>query len=397
MFDRLITAAIRKPFAFIWLFLMMLLTWLPNAYAKAPPLQFFLSFLLFCCYLCLFATVKYWKTNLRIQAAVLVLGIITLLKGFFFGNDSFGMMLLLCIVIGVHMEAMLSLVYAVIFFAVTSALILFTESSYLNVVSFVLTYIGCYIGARGYRVEKRAYQLNQQHLEELQKAHEELQDAHNELQEAAVQTMQIAVLEERARIARDIHDSLGHSLTSLIVQLHALQYMLHEGPAHAKEAVNNMLFVAKRSLEEIRSSVHTLAVDEHSIGLGPLRAFLSQTASNTGLACELIAPEQEMNISKEITLVFYRVLQEAVTNTLRHSNAKHLQVIVEKKAGAIILTILDDGKITKADNFSPGFGLTGMKERIGKLNGTLEYFPREPHGFQIIAAVPFQDETERDT
>jgi signal transduction histidine kinase len=181
---------------------------------------------------------------------------------------------------------------------------------------------------------------------------------------------------------------LGHSLTSLIVQLHALKYMLQDGPENAQEAVRNMLGVAKQSLEEIRSSVHTLAVDKTSLGLTPLRALLSQAEKHTGLKMELISSDLDIPLSQEATITFYRILQEALTNSLRHSDAKHIQVIVEQNDDSIFLSIRDDGHITNQETIKPGFGLTGIEERIKKLKGNLTYFVREPHGFQIDVAIP---------
>lgn len=368
-----------------------MLSLIPNSFMNETPLQFYVTIVLFVCYIWVFwASKRNWKP-FWIELVAILLGSLSLLKSVFLGGEGFGMMLPLAVFIGFHIEGKRSWAYATLFGVFTTLAMYFENILPLvHIVPFSLTYIGCYIGARGYRIQNEAYKTNQLHLEELQQAHAELQETHHQLQEATIHTLKVAVLEERTRIARDIHDALGHSLTSLIVQLHALKYMLQDGPAHAQEAVQNMLGVAKQSLEEIRSSVHTLAMDKTSLGLAPIRAVLSQTEKHTGVKMELIAPDQEVPLTQDITIAFYRILQEAVTNALRHSNPNCIQVLIEQREGKIHLSIRDDGMITDEEKIKPGFGLTGIQERIKKLNGTLTFFVRQPHGFQIDVAIPLE-------
>lgn len=381
--------AIQKRLLIIWFSVLIVLSLLPNSFMRETPLQFFITIVLFFFYIVLFwSTKKNWKPY-QFELVTILLGSISLLKGVFVGGEGFGMMLPLAVFIGFHIDGKRSLVYATFFGVGTTLFMYFGEILTLtHIIPFVLTYIGCYIGARGYRIQNEAYQTNQQHLEELKKAHAELQEAHDQLQEAALHTMQVAVLEERTRIARDIHDALGHSLTSLIVQLQAVKYMLQDGPPLAQEAVRNMLGVAKQSLEEIRSSVHTLAMDKTSLGLTPLRALLSQAEKHTGVKMELICDNLDIMPSQEITITFYRILQEAITNSLRHSDAKKIEVVVEERGTSIFFSIRDDGSITDGSTIKPGFGLNGIRERLQKINGRLHYFVREPHGFQLDVEIP---------
>ncbi|MDN9012587.1 sensor histidine kinase [Brevibacillus laterosporus] len=385
-----ITKALRKRLLLVWFLALSLLTWLPNSYNHESPIQFVFSVLLFCGYLILFWTSSIQLPSIKMTVILLLVGGVTLFKGIYLGPEGFGMIILLGIIIGLRIDKKYSLPLATFFGVVTCVLLIWKTHSYTtHVAPFLLSFIGCYLGARGYRSHHEAYQLNQQHLKELQIAHTKLQDAHNELQEMTVNTLQVAVLEERNRIARDIHDSLGHSLTSLIVQLHALTYMLKSGPNDAQMAVNNMLDVAKQSLEDIRGSVHTLAVDKRTFGLTPLQALLSQTEKNTDLSCTFVTNEEEIDLTNEVTIVFYRILQEAITNTLRHSNATAMWVEIRKLADSIVLAIHDNGQNRSQEGVKPGFGLSGMRERITNLNGTLKYQMREPFGFEITATIPY--------
>lgn len=381
---------VQKRILIIWFSVLILLSLLPNAFLKETPIQFSITLLLFLGYIFLFWMPKEsWKPWVY-NVSITLLGTISLIKGFLVGGESFGLMFPLAVFIGFYLTGKRSIVYAVVFGLCATALLLRDDTiATQHLIPFVLTYIGCFIGARGYRIQSEAYEANKRHLQELQEAHKELQEAHHQLQDAAISTMQVAVLEERTRIARDIHDALGHSLTSLIVQLHALQYMLKDGgPPHAQEAVQNMLTVAKQSLEEIRSSVHTLVIDKHSMGLTPLRALLSQAEKHTGLKVELHAEDLDVDLPPEITVTLYRILQEALTNTLRHSDATSFRVSLVLEDNCILLSIQDNGNLTKDISLKPGFGLTGIQERVKALNGTLSYFIREPHGFQIDVSIP---------
>jgi len=384
-----IKEALHKRILIIWFTVLIVLALLPESFMRETPLQFSITIVLFISYIFLFwLPKKNWKSHWNELIAVAI-GIFSLLKGLLVGGEAYGMMMPLAVFIGYYIGTKRSLLYVTFFALLATLLLIFDEKSGLqHIVPFILTYSGCYIGSRGYRIQNEAYEASQLHVQELQKAHVELQEAHGQLQEAAIDTMQIAVLEERTRIARDIHDALGHSLTSLIVQLHALKYMLHDGPPHAQEAVHNMLGVAKQSLEDIRSSVHTLASDSTWLGLNPLRALVSQVEKHTGLKVDITTNELDTPLPQQITISLYRILQEAITNTLRHSDAKHLQVNVKMLDHAIHLCVMDDGSISRDKEVRPGFGLTGIQERIETLNGTLSYFIREPHGFQLEVTIP---------
>ncbi|MBE5394252.1 sensor histidine kinase [Brevibacillus borstelensis] len=391
LFKRILEA-LQKRYFTVWFLALIVLILVPNSYMHETPTQFAFSFAILVCHFWLFWTPKSLWTPLRTECVTLLIGLVTIIKALVGGSETIGLLFPLVIFVGVRMEEKRALIYAT-GLGLIGLLLLIKDHSFFSphLVPFALTFIGCYVGAKGYRVQFDAYEQNQLHLEQLQKAHAQLKEAHNELQEAAVHTMQVAVLEERTRIARDLHDQLGHSLTSLIVQLHALQFMLKNGPSDAQEAVRNMLYVAKHSLEDIRGSVHTLASDQSSLGLAPLRAFLSQTEKNTGLRCKLVADDPELGLTQTISIAFYRILQEAVTNTLRHSEAGQLDVIVTQDDTHCYMCIRDDGKLTPGETIAPGFGLSSMKERVTELNGSLSYTAVEPHGFEIKVVIPYQD------
>ncbi len=386
-----IIEVVKERLISIWFLVVIVMVILPSTFMYEPAIHFALTTVWFIFLFILFWASDSWLTPFRAELGVIILGAISIVKNFMLAGSGFGLMIPLVVLIAARLEEKRSFFYALFFGILTVVLSLFEKSFPMDGRIFLsIAYIGCFIGARGYRKQYEANKVSQQHLKELQKTHEELQQALDEIQEASVNTMQVAVLEERTRIARDIHDELGHSLTSLIVQLHALQYMLQNGPELAQETVKNMLDVAKQGLENIRTSVHTLARDQSSLGLTALRAFFSQTEENTGLSIDFRADE-DIHLSQEMTIAFYRVLQEAVTNSLRHSDSTEMQVSIEQRHGNIHLSISDNGTAASTDTVTPGFGLSGMEERVRKVNGTLRYFFREQHGFQIDLTVPYRE------
>ncbi|PNB64117.1 sensor histidine kinase, partial [Pseudomonas sp. GW456-E7] len=137
------------------------------------------------------------------------------------------------------------------------------DSNWDDIISHISIMIGLYVFFSSMRFRREARkEAERNHAElakmhwQLEQAHEELQNAHAELQEASVLSLRYAVLEERTRIARDIHDSIGHELTSVIVQLQSLPYILKSSKEDSDKVIQNVVAVARECLQEVRSVVH---------------------------------------------------------------------------------------------------------------------------------------------
>ncbi|ATF11283.1 sensor histidine kinase [Brevibacillus porteri] len=382
------TASLRSRFLLICFFVLFSFFLIPTAYMHEPTIPFIITLIIIFCFLLMFLRPKKNWRPFQKDIAIIVLGTVSFIKVLYVGVEV-GLSLPLVAFIGFHILERRRLYYAIFFGACSfSHMFFYKDYIFEEVVGYVVAYIGWYIGARGLSLQNQAKESSQQHLKQLQEAHVELQKAHSELQEASVNTLRAAVLEERTRIARDVHDALGHSLTSLIVQLNALKYMLQGGPSDAQEAVRDMLSVSKQSLDDIRSSVHTLAADKSSLGITPLRILLSRAQQHTDIKMHLISPNPDIPLSQQMTITLYRILQEAITNSIRHSNATEIFISIEKKQNFLFLSIWDNGNITNHHQIKLGFGLTGIAEQTKQLNGDLSYSIREPHGFQIDISFP---------
>jgi signal transduction histidine kinase len=268
---------------------------------------------------------------------------------------------------------------------VTAALYLrFGSGDLFSLLSFVLLAAAMYFTARNRMQRNQIYEENKRHLEELQ-------EAYDQLQEASATAMQYAVLEERARIARDIHDAVGHSLTSLIVQMQALRYMMANDPEQAGRSLDEMLTVARQGLQDIRTSVHSLAEDRSSSGLISFKALLSRMEATASIRYTFRADVTDDELDSEMNGILFRVLQEALTNVIRHSGATEVDVGLRREAGRIVMRIRDNGTLASGQQVGEGFGLKVMRARLEERGGQLRYAAVEPHGFELEAAMPAGD------
>ncbi|WP_052487034.1 sensor histidine kinase [Gordoniibacillus kamchatkensis] len=278
---------------------------------------------------------------------------------------------------------------AIVAMSVTAILyIQFGRNDLISILSFLLLTVVLFLNIRNRMQRNEMYELNKQHLAELQEAYDQLQDA-------SVTAMQHAVLEERTRIAREIHDSVGHSLTSLIVQMQAMRYMIKNDPAQAEQSLEGMLAVARRGLQDIRTSVHSLADDRSGSGLAPLKALLSRMEASASIRYTFHANINDEDLDVDMNGMVFRVLQEAVTNIIRHSRATQVDVSLTRQPGHIVMRIRDNGILRSAGGISEGFGLKTMKTRLEERGGRLRYTVPEPHGFELVAEIPAADPASR--
>ncbi|EKQ57464.1 MULTISPECIES: sensor histidine kinase [unclassified Clostridium] len=251
--------------------------------------------------------------------------------------------------------------------------------------------VGVYLGIRSIRIRQEAYRTSQLHLSELNKAHRELQEAHAELQEASVYSMRYAALEERTRLAREIHDGIGHQLTSLIVQLQALEIMLPQDPGKASELVSQLLKISRQTMAEVRVAVKEWSDDEMGLGLIALKGLISQTQARSAIQFSFIQESEITEWPIEISIVLYRILQESLTNILRHSNAISVEVRIKETNDQVVLIVSDNGRYTENTPLTPGFGIKGIMERCKLQGGTCNIIPERPHGLRVEVILPIEN------
>jgi signal transduction histidine kinase len=218
---------------------------------------------------------------------------------------------------------------------------------------------------------------------------EELALANNKLRTYALRIENQATLEERNRIAREIHDSLGHFLTGLNIQLEGALKLWSSNPAKAQD----FLIEAKRqgatALQEVRQSVATLRSD-------PLRGQ-DLNEGIASLAKEFhhssgILPEYHIQLSQslpmEVSTTLYRIVQEALTNSCKYATASKVEIQLETIGTDLYLSVRDNGKGFKVDQNTTGFGLRGMRERALALGGQFEVISEPGRGCHLEVHVP---------
>jgi signal transduction histidine kinase len=271
-------------------------------------------------------------------------------------------------------------------FVTATLYIQFGREDLFSFISFALLSVVLYFNIRSRMQRNEMFELNKRHLVELQ-------EAYDQLQEASVKVMQYAVLEERTRIAREIHDAVGHSLTSLIVQMQAFRYMIKKDPAQAEQSLEGMLVVARQGLHDIRSSVHSLVDEQSRSGITPLKDLLSRMEASASIRYTFHSEINDEYADVDVYEVLFRVLQEAITNVIRHSQATVVDVSLKRESGnMMVMRIRDNGILESSQKISEGFGLKVMKARLEERGGRLHYSISEPQGFEIIAEIPTVDQ-----
>jgi signal transduction histidine kinase len=212
---------------------------------------------------------------------------------------------------------------------------------------------------------------------------------------AAAETARVrAVADERARIARELHDVLAHSVSVMVVQAGAAEQLLGAAHERAREALDAVQATGREALVEMSRLVGLLREDGEELGLAPqpglseLPALVTQMR-DAGLGVELRVEGPERHVPLGVDLSAYRVVQEALTNTLKHAGGGRASVLVRYGPGRLELEIADDGAGAGGGNgHVGGHGLIGMRERIAVFGGEFDAGPRAEGGYLVRAVLP---------
>jgi signal transduction histidine kinase len=208
------------------------------------------------------------------------------------------------------------------------------------------------------------------------------------LEEYAKQIEKITLLEERNRLAKDLHDTIGHTYTSVIMGLDATSYLIGTAPDKAKEQVELLSNVMRKSLGEVRSHIHQISPSGERENLSSqLKRIATEFALHTKIDIDFQqSGTQEKNISAQGILTFIRILQESLTNAVRHGQATTILITLKEEEAYVNLTIKDNG--IGMSNIKFGFGLNGMKERLASLHGGLKIESKENVGTVVSCFLP---------
>ncbi len=216
----------------------------------------------------------------------------------------------------------------------------------------------------------------------------ELTTANQQLRAYAVQVEELAIAKERNRLAREIHDGLGHYLTTIHMQIQASQATMNRDPQKAAAALDKALEMTHQALADVRRSVAALRSPAMlDLTLSDMLAELVKNIESGGMKAELEIKGEPRTLSPQARLTLYRSAQEALNNSLKHSQATQLSVLLDfQTKDKVILRIKDNGVGT--DQLDGGFGLIGMKERVHMLDGEIQIQTAKGQGFRVEIRLP---------
>lgn len=233
----------------------------------------------------------------------------------------------------------------------------------------------------------------QQAREKAENLTRQLEFANRRLTEYASQAEELAATQERNRLAREIHDNLGHYLTIVNVQIEAAKITCESDPARALDALNKAQGLARKGLNSVRESVAALRVSPvENRPLEDAIAELIEESRTSGIATEFKIIGETKSVESKSSLALYRVVQEGLTNVRKHANASHVNIELDfSQSDTIRLMLWDDG--AGAADTSGGFGLVGLRERVQLLGGEFKITTQPNQGFQIEVILPLIEET----
>ncbi|MFD1414676.1 sensor histidine kinase [Oceanobacillus jeddahense] len=330
------------------------------------PLHFFLFAL---------SLALFFLLSFRMKQLYLFLGnvIIVLCASFLFSENilfSLGLMWFLLLLAAKQLQAHAYYLLSAVIIAVSVLL------SILEPISYELLLGSVFMGAVGFLLHIQW--INDQYYKHL---YDEISDSYRQLKRLHVKAEENAKMEERTRIARDMHDSVGHQLTALIMQIEMLSLK------YPDLDLGQMKELANKSLQETRDAVKALKVEE-SEGIATVVYLIRKLESESHLNVHFTMKNGVLSvpISNAKSVILYRVIQEGITNAMRHANSREVFVTLSKSADQAIQFEISN-KIHQVKAYEPGFGLTNMKSRVEELDGKLEVL-QLPDKFVLSGRIP---------
>ena len=224
--------------------------------------------------------------------------------------------------------------------------------------------------------------------QEILNLNQQLQQANEQLRIYAEESAHTAQVQERNRLAREIHDTLGHVLTGITAGADACIQMMDDSPEMARHQMELIADTARNGMNDVRRSVKALRPDslEKENLSGALNKMCTSMAQSSGAQIQLEESLAGLTLSQDEEDCVYRTVQEGITNAIRHGHATRVQVRCHIEDGVLEVSVKDNGIGCKS--VTPGFGLQHMQERMLMLGGTFWY--ENSDGFCIRAEIPLR-------
>lgn len=223
-----------------------------------------------------------------------------------------------------------------------------------------------------------------------QKLNDELNEAYKKLKEYSSKIEELTITKERNRVASDIHDSLGHSLTALIMHLDFLENVVDKDGEKTKAIISKCQNLARESMTGLRGAVYALKEERQSKGLRiSINELIDNFMVNEGIEISLNLEEALENISPDIKNIIYRTVQEALTNGIRHGKATEFSIDIFDVQDGVEFKINDNGM--GCEKIVMGNGLYNIEKRIYSVDGRVKFSGKTDKGFLIDAYIPLKE------
>lgn len=248
---------------------------------------------------------------------------------------------------------------------------------------FFIGILGTYIKDEVYRkIEaQKLYDKLRISEENLKKANEDLETYSNAIEE-------VTLLRERNRLSRELHDSIGHSLSAISFQLGAVEKLIESKPMKAVDMARNLREYSQKTLQELRLMVKdmkpkTLNISE---GILAIEELIREFKKNTGIEVNLRISKEKYNLNSDQCSIMYRVVQEFMTNSVKHGQATEININLTFNSQYVYLNIKDNGR--GCSNIQEGFGLKNLRERLKGIKGEVSFYSEESKGFEMVVSIP---------
>lgn len=255
----------------------------------------------------------------------------------------------------------------------------------LNMTTMLVFFICCI-----FIIEKKDETIKESNelYKKLAHANNDLKKVNKELEKMISENEKLAQIRERNRIAREIHDTMGHTITGIIAGIDACVTLSENSSEVLKKQLLLLSDLSRKAVDDIRVSVSSLRPDAlEKISLNSaLVELIENTKKIMGIDIEYICNDEHLNFDEDEENAVYRIIQESMTNATRHGKATKIKVVIEKRHGEIYLNISDNGIGCK--ELKEGFGIRHIRERIAMLNGNVSF--KCNGGFEVEALVPIR-------
>lgn len=230
-------------------------------------------------------------------------------------------------------------------------------------------------------------------LQRMRAQHSSLESLTVRLEHEREENARNSILEERSRIARELHDIVAHSLSVMVVQAGAAEQVLESAPERAREPLEAIRTTGQQALIEMRRLLGILRTDNAATPLAPQPGLdsldaLAEQARAAGLRVDVLVDGDRPALSPGLDVAVYRLIQESLTNTRKHARASCVQVLVRFDVDSLDVEVTDDGRPAAPVDVGSGHGLIGIQERVALYGGRVQTGPRPDGGWSVKARLP---------